>query len=214
MDVCLALLIGAPGLLAAILALAGLLWLAGAARAKDRAPGNTEASAMATNAIKSLSRSEIRQKLKKLSETPPPKDLKPGACCYDMAGPPNRAEYVCPKCGEKTLYTNAVAMAVGWELPTARRTLKEVQKLSGPGIALDESQFCRKCSPTITDPKLVLQIFYDSGQPHTVVGMSSRDLQLLQEFFRGTFVHDEGPRGEVPLKNYEKRLQELLGANK
>jgi hypothetical protein len=128
-----------------------------------------------------------------------------------MAGPPNRVEYVCPQCGEKTLYTNQAAHVVDWNLQPARRQIVELQKAAGATMALDESQFCRKCSPEVKDPKLVLKIEFTDGKPHTVVGVSPDDLLLLTEFFSGKRAHDEGPQGEKPLKDYSKRLQELLG---
>ena len=51
-----------------------------------------------------LTRLELENRLKKLAESEPPKELFMGAMCYDMAAPPARVEYVCPDCGEKTFY--------------------------------------------------------------------------------------------------------------
>jgi hypothetical protein len=99
------------------------------------------------------------------------------------------------------------------DLPEARRNLKELQKHAGDSFSLNESQFCRQCSPEAKEPKLVLTIECQDGRSHTTAGISPTDLLLLNEFFSGKFVHDDGPAGEAPLKNYEKRLQELLGMN-
>ena len=86
--------------------------------------------------------------------------------------------------------------------------LQEVAKAS---LSLDESQFCRKCSPGTKDPKLVLKIQYDDGKTRNVAGISPEDLQLLTELFSGELVHDTGMMGEKPLKDYGERLRELLG---
>jgi hypothetical protein len=104
-----------------------------------------------------------------------------------------------------------MAQVVAWTVPDARRKNDELQKAAGASVTLDESQFCRKCSPEVKDPKLVLQIVYADGKPQTVVGVSPDDLTLLTELFSGKLVHDGGMSGEKPLKNYSKRLQELLG---
>ncbi len=44
-----------------------------------------------------------------------------------------------------------------------------------------------------------------------VFGISTEDLQLLQEFFVDKLTHDRGMAGEIPLKDCIVRLQELLG---
>lgn len=51
-----------------------------------------------------MQRDEMRKRLEELAKSAPPKDLSSGAMCYEMATPPERAEYVCPACGDKTLY--------------------------------------------------------------------------------------------------------------
>ena len=163
------------------------------------------------NAIQSLSRSDIQQRLGKLLKAPVPEKLQFGAKCYEMAAPPERAEYVCPKCGEKTLYTKSEAEIVEWKIPDTRRNFKELQGMPSKGFSLDESQFCRKCSPNVKTPKIVLKVEYAGGNTHTVEGVTSEDFKLLKEFLSGKVIHDARQEGEKPLKDYSKRLQELLG---
>ena len=207
-----AMLLGAPGALVVVLTIICLLWLAVTARAQDgKAKEPAQPTAVTANAIKSLSRADIQQRLGKLLKTPAPQVLKEGAMCYEMAAPPNRAEYVCPKCGEKTLYTQSAAKIVAWEIPTFRRCLNDIQGLVVKGLSLDESQFCRKCSPDVKEPKLVLKIEYEGGKPHTLEGVDAGDLLILKEFLSGKLAHNDGPSGEKPLKDYSRRLQELLG---
>ena len=58
---------------------------------------------------------------------------------------------------------------------------------------------------------LMLRIVYDTGQPHTAVGVTPADLRLLEEFLSNKIIHDSGQRGETPLRDRIPRIQELLG---
>jgi hypothetical protein len=216
MEACMAILTaigGMPGIVAAIVALVFVAFILTprVARAEEEQPAPASAPKVTVRTVKGLNRAEIEKKLQKLAETPPPGKLSHGAKCYAVAAPPTRAEYVCPTCGEKTLYTKQAAEMVGGQLLDARRQVKILQELAGAGLDLDESQFCRKCSPDVKDPKLVLKIRYDGGKTKTVSGISPKDLQLLTEFFSDKLAHDTGAGGERPLKDYSGRLRELLG---
>lgn len=172
-----------------------------------------------------VEREALSKKLEELSNQLAPPDLKPGAMCYDQAAPPERAEYVCPKCKEKTLYALAqdggtippedsvelsrIAADLNYQLSSCRRLVKEIKGLN---VELDESQFCRKCHPEVKNPQLGLIVRY-SGQktPHRVWGVTSGDLRLLVEFMAGKTKHVGERDSETPLKNHLKRLEELLG---
>jgi hypothetical protein len=217
------------GVIAAVLLLVCLLFSGN--RCYSQTPPNAAPAAPAepppvvsTERVKSLDRGEIRAMLKKLANTPPPEKRSSGAMCYSAAMPPKRATYVCPKCGERTLYDESdkappldragsgTASLVEWELPACRRKLDEIRKLAGKTIALDESQFCRKCSPKASSPKLVLHISY-KGEKKTVdvEGIKCDDLWILADLLAGKLL-TEGDHGrEYPLKDELPRLQELLG---
>ncbi len=167
----------------------------------------------------SMKRSQVRERLLKLSKSVAPEKLSMGAMCYDMVGPPGRVEYVCPKCGEKTLYASkksddntrhyARTDFLEWELPACRKMVKQIKGLD---VRLDESQFCAKCSLNAKNPKLVLLVHYaDKDEPHRVEGINADDLRLIQEFLSGKEKHVGKQDLESPLKNYLKRLEELLG---
>lgn len=49
-------------------------------------------------------REDLRRRLEDLARSEPPTDLSHGAMCYEMTGPPEVAEYLCPVCGQKTMY--------------------------------------------------------------------------------------------------------------
>jgi hypothetical protein len=154
-------------------------------------------------------RGEITDKLRKLVNSPPPVNLKPGAMCYDMAGPPATAEYICPVCGEKTIYTEENTYTVQYGISSCRTTISSIK---GLGITLDESQFCRKCRPEVEKPELCIQVKYkDEEKPHVCCKVSSDDLELIYEFINGEKKHAAFNGEEYPLKDYAARLKELLG---
>jgi hypothetical protein len=49
-------------------------------------------------------REELRRRLEELARSEPPLDLSSGAMCYSVAAPSEVVEYLCPVCGQKTLY--------------------------------------------------------------------------------------------------------------
>ena len=88
--------------------------------------------------IGKLSQTRINEMLEKLETTQAP-EPRMGAMCYDMAGPPNRVEYVCPVCGEKTLYTEQKAFLIGAELESCRRLNKTLSKLAKDAMSEEEA---------------------------------------------------------------------------
>jgi len=160
------------------------------------------------------SRADIAARLKKLADAPPPKELSMGAMCYEMMAPPERAEYVCPDCGEKTLYANAtdgrgIPEFISWTLPACRESVRKIRDLA---VTLDESAYCAKCSPDAKTPRLALVVKYPDGSEHRTENVTARDLTLLVEFTTGALKHDAGQQGEEPLAKHLPRLRELLGS--
>ncbi|HOX42161.1 MAG TPA: hypothetical protein PK668_01125 [Myxococcota bacterium] len=181
----------------------------------ERAPrGDLAAQEAATMAevARTLSREELAQRLKALSASPDPVlQNERGAMCYRAAAPPTTADYVCPKCGQRTHHKNdrATARLVLRELPAMRGLVKA---LPGLDARLDESQFCKQCSPGVEAPQAVLVLRFP-GVPdeHRVAGVSTADLRLLQEFLAGEKVHKGERDSESALKAHAGRLEELLG---
>jgi hypothetical protein len=203
-----------PYVLIAVLVLLTALVFAGCR--KPSAPDNpSPTSGISSTAapLGSGSRAEIEARLKVLARGPAPTELSMGAMCYEMAAPPLRAEYVCPHCGEKTLYAYGdeqypAVSAVDSDLPGCRRLLPDVKGLT---VTLDESAFCHTCSPEITDPRLVLVVTYPDGTSQRTEGVTPEDVQLLVEFTSGRDKHSGAQDGELPLKDYLPRLEKLLG---
>jgi len=153
------------------------------------------------------SKKDIEILLKNLAKSEP-KDLKEmGAMCYSPVPIYRSADYICPVCGEKTIYTNYYASLIERELPYMR-TMANFKNMD---IKLDESQFCKKCSPQIEEPKLCLIVKYEAEAEHITCDISRNDLKILNEFFGGSVVHKTFNDAEQPLKDYLVRIEELLG---
>jgi hypothetical protein len=159
-----------------------------------------------------FTRQEIAERLKALSESEPPKALNDrGAMCYKPSMAPTRADYVCPKCGSRTLYTTdpVVISTVLNGIPAIRQIAKELQSLE---LQIDESQFCKKCSPKVKAPQINMTLRYSGEkEKHLVHNVSAMDLKLIREFLSGEDKHRAGRDVESPLKDHLKRIEELLG---
>jgi hypothetical protein len=171
--------------------------------------GSTGAPAQqAACKLAALGRAETRALLAKIarSERPEPQM---GAMCYEMAVPPERAEYVCPTCGERTLYGHEHAAQIEWEIAMCRRLFKVLPRRDA--MRLDESSFCRKCQPKAKVHGLTLTIRFDDGTTHVVHGVTSSDLRLLAGALSGKLAGETFTEGEEPLRDSLPRLRELLG---
>jgi hypothetical protein len=214
------------GIVAAVLLLACLFFAGSCSSRTASGPSSGAAPnrppVVLAAGMKSLDRAAIRAMLKRLANTPAPENTSFGAMCYKPASLPKRADYVCPKCGERTLYDdsklsteewvkNGLARIVEREIPSCRREFQGLRKVAGDAMTLDESQFCRKCSPSVTEPKLVLHICYDGGKVRDIEKIDHGDLRMLREFLNGELLTTGDNEGEYPLKEFLPRLQELLG---
>lgn len=186
----------------------GLLWAcrSSASRGDDKAA----ASPVTTVNIKSLSRTQIKNRLSQLKAKPEPKP-KMGAMCYKMAAPPERAEYVCPTCGEKTLYRSDMAQFIERSLDACRRKFEHLKEIDGTAFLLDESRLCHKCQPKAESRVLALTVRYPDGKTHTTLSVNELDVQLLCDFMDGKESYTTSNEGEHPLKQALPRLHELLG---
>ena len=194
--------------------------------------------AIQTDTIQPLfSKTQIEEKLKRLAETPPPTNLSWGAMCYRSVSYFDAAvSYICPICGAKTLYgrpfldigekkftpdysTGELKPVIfeersydSYGKANINACRREIQKIKGIKVALDESEFCKHCSPYTTNPILYLLVNI-GGESKTVKipNVSWTDIRLIQEFLSGSLVHKGGNESETPLINYIARIKELLG---
>lgn len=157
-----------------------------------------------------LTPQEVDKMLSDIERGPTPQS-KMGAMCYEMAAPPERVEYVCPTCQERTLYRNIGFDNTVREIPSCRREFEALKKVAKVDVALDEKSFCRKCSPDAKEQKLVLTLKYADGTTRTVSPVTWQDLRILTDFFSGKQTWKTSNDGEEPLKGKIKRLREMLG---
>ena len=201
-----------PWLIALILVAGGLCLAGLAVRAQAQeapAPVTVEKMSTASNA-------EIEQMLRKIETSPAP-EPKMGAMCYRVSMPEPITEYVCPVCGEKTVYPIGER---GWSSPLHMleplQVLQSAANQAAAGkqasVTLDERQFCRKCLPDFTNaPQAVLVVKLPDGQEQRTPEFSITDFQILRDFFSGKAEVTGGNDFETPLKNDLSRLRELLG---
>jgi hypothetical protein len=155
------------------------------------------------NADKVSTRTELANQLAKLpydfENNGPPE----GAMCYDMAAPIERVDYYCPVCNEMTLYNVMYGDNID-NLYSYRASVERIKKID---VKLDESEFCKKCSPNVKEPKYCLIVTYGKdAKPHKTCDITSNDMDLLYDFSEGKKEHYN-----CPIKNYKERLEELLG---
>ncbi len=155
------------------------------------------------------SRAGIADRLAALAREPAPTDLSRGAMCYAPMPEPPRVEYLCPACGERTVYP---ASGEGYyaclRIDACRRLVGEIRGLD---VRLDESEFCAKCRPGTISPRLTLVLKVPGARARRIAKFREEDLVLLAEFTTGSSRHDGGPGGETPLKDHLPRLVTLLG---
>lgn len=199
-------------IITAVIIVGGALFtgLFGCANPAKSVGNNDDTNLCPVDSIKGVfSKQQIKEKLEVLANFPAPEVLKNGAMCYKIAAPPNRTEYVCPVCGERTVHTDNMARFIERELPVCR-TLAD--SIYGVELTIDEKSFCKKCSPEVKDPSLCINTkFAGETTENTVCDIDSDDMQLLYEFMKGKLTHKDDYDNETPLKNYTERLSQLLG---
>ena len=159
-----------------------------------------------------FTKKEILNQLEMIAKTPPPENLSFGAMCYEIAMPPDTANYVCPICGEKTLYKKGGEIGTTTILQTIPNCRGLIRQIHGVNLKLDESSFCKNCNNTGAAPELCLLVnIKDENDTVRSCKVDEGDLNLLKEFFEGKLVHKGFTDNETPLKEYLARIEELLG---
>jgi hypothetical protein len=161
--------------------------------------------------IGSVSWEEVEILLDRLETKEPPEPVF-GAMCYEAVAAPMVAEYLCPVCGEKTLYGEYNTWFIEFELQGCRRIFDEITGATELTIELDETRFCQACTPDEGDePTLYLTLTLEDG---TIISnrISELDLRMLEGFLKGRLFYYTSNDGEQPLKPHIDRIRELLGS--
>jgi len=164
--------------------------------------------------IKVLSMQQVNWLLARLESQPAPGPVM-GAMCYDSMAPPVVAEYICPVCGEKTIYNYTQSEFIEWQLQGCRRIVESINASTEFQVELDESLFCEFCTPDYDDqsPGLVLVVKPEEGEP-IVNRVSELDLRMLDSFLQGNLYYTTDTDGQMPLLEYAGRMRQLLGLEK
>jgi len=189
------------------------LLASGCEEAADKPPsppssGTAGPQAAQAAQLAAMSKAEVKRLLATVERAQAP-EPKMGAMCYEMVSAPARMEYVCPACGEKTLYEKEVSLTWTYQLDACRRLFKGLPMRET--MTLDESSFCRKCQPGTNAPSLRLLIRFDDGTTNVVSPVRSEDLRLLRDFLGGKLAAKDAQDFETPLKTHLPRLRLLLG---
>ncbi len=160
--------------------------------------------------IKPLSMQQINFLLARLEREEPPEPVF-GAMCYEMMAAPAVAEYICPVCGEKTLYQDNLTPFIEWELEGARRLAESIDAATEFDVTLDETLFCSYCSEdTVDQPYLMLRVTPEEGE-QVVNRVSLTDLRKLSSFLHGRLYWLTDNDSQEPLQDDGDRIRELLG---
>lgn len=159
---------------------------------------------------RALSRTEINLLLSKLEFNEPPAVVM-GAMCYAPMGLPSSADYICPDCGENTVYGSSMTSFIDWELAGCRRMADNINLNTDFDIVLDESLFCDFCSPeTAETPILLLRVVNEDGD-EIVNRITILDLRMLDSFLHGNLYYFTSNDSQRPLQDYAERMRTLLG---
>jgi hypothetical protein len=185
-----------------LLAFTGMTSCSGTAADKVISPGDS--------LKKNYTREEVNELLKALAERPVKAELNMGAMCYAPRQAPDSASYICPVCGEKTIYVNSSTTEfINDDLMLCRQLAARFDKGM---LSLDESGFCAHCShATNANPELCVKITLEDSKEVITCKITSFDLRILLAFFKGENIFTTFNDAEMPLKEQSTRLKQLLG---
>ncbi len=169
-------------------------------------------SSMPLNAdsIRKLSLDEINLLLARLENEEAPEVVQ-GAMCYRVAGPPSVAEYICPVCGEKTIYDDDQTGFIEFRLETARRLAESINTSTEFDVILDEALYCSHCSEASTENAcLILRVRTAEGEDISNT-VSVTDLRMLDSFLKGELSWVTETDSRIPLRENADRMRRLLG---
>lgn len=131
-----------------------------------------------------------------------------GAMCYAPMAFPERVEYVCPVCGERTFFSFSEAGLLQWDIHAMRRLVEEMKDNSYFEAALLET-FCGNCHPGEI-PGVSLRLVYAMGDT-VVTPVTLTDLQMVSALIQGRLSYFTGNDSQAPLKEHADRLRAILG---
>jgi hypothetical protein len=152
-------------------------------------------------------RERIRLLLERVEKEESPEFVM-GAMCYAPMAFPERVEYVCPVCGERTFFAYSEAGVLQWDIHAMRRLVEEMGDNGFFEAALVET-FCGNCHPGET-PGVSLRLVYAPGDT-VVTPVTLSDLQMISALIQGRLSYFTGNDSQAPLKEHTDRLRSILG---
>jgi len=153
-------------------------------------------------------RVRLRLMLSRIEREPAPDQIM-GAMCYEPAALPNRADYVCPVCGGRTLYGYPEGYFVLESIPPMRRVVEEIDGNGFFSATLEET-YCSICHPGDRERVVTLVIAYPDGDTVRTAA-TLHDLRILQGFISGELSYTDSFDALLPLRGNTDRLRTLLG---
>lgn len=168
--------------------------------------GNHRKANVAFQLVKNR-REDIRRLLERVELEEAPAYV-PGAMCYGPMAHPERAEYICPVCGERTLYGSPEAWFLQNDIHNMRRMAEGLSE-TGYFEAFLEETFCSFCNPGVQGSVRLVIVYEEGDTVKTVVNL--QDLSMIQGLLRGGLVFPGGTDDLLPLKDRVDRLRTILG---
>ena len=162
-----------------------------------------------TGQISGVSDGDIDAMLEALENREAPEPTM-GAMCYAPMMLPDTVEYICPVCGEKTLYGSDDTWFLSYGIGTCREDAAFIDGSEMLDAVLDETEYCGSCSPGHEDPAMRLTIRYADGTEVTSE-VTQFDLTILRGFLSGELFYVTSNDGTQPLQPHASRIRELLG---
>jgi len=173
-------------------------------------PRNAVQTEVTVKKIKSLSRPELIAMLDRVKTNRPPEE-RMGALCYETVTIYERVDYICPHCGEKTIYAKSREAYGLIELQDLAREFGIFQKISPLKMDIEENGYCKHCLSGNLPRGATLVVTYEDGSSHRCFPFSMTDLKILKALLAGKLLWDAGNDNQFVLKEQIPRLQELLG---
>ena len=162
-----------------------------------------------TGQIRGVSDGDLNVMLEALENRDSPEPTM-GAMCYAPMMIPDTVEYICPVCGEKTVYGYGDTWFLSYGIGTCREDVSFIDGSDMLDATLDETGYCSSCSPDVESPAMRLTIRYPDGTEVTSE-VTPFDLTILKGFLSGELFYVTDNDGTEPLLPHAERIRELLG---
>ena len=154
-------------------------------------------------------RGEIKQRLAQLKRGEQYMVVQ-SAMCYKVAPPASRVDYLCPKCGARTVYKESMVSYIRG-IESARSILPELNRLSDKAkcelhFTLDESPLCARCSKGKPGNRAVLVTTDRRKNVHRADLEYPTDIHAILCLLKG-----KRYAGLVSLGDIADRLRDLMG---